>query len=68
MYGLHHDPDLVAEARKVCYSCPVQTTCLLYALGRRERFGVWGGLDPGERTKLLAEIRRGESDGPLPHA
>jgi hypothetical protein len=36
-----------AAARAVCATCPLRTraACLEAAEGRRERFGVWGGVD-----------------------
>lgn len=39
-------------AKKICALCTVQTDCLQYALANHERFGVWGGLSPGERSRL----------------
>ena len=41
-------------AKLVCSRCPVRADCLSYALTRRERFGVWGGLTERERRPLLA--------------
>lgn len=40
------------EAKKICKSCEVRTTCLHYALENDERFGIWGGLSERERRKL----------------
>lgn len=45
----------VAEAKQVCGNCPVRARCLEVALGiegKRDRFGVAGGLDQDERTAL----------------
>lgn len=42
----------VREARAVCRSCPVRLDCAQHALSRPERFGVWGGLTPGERHRI----------------
>ncbi|MFD0887055.1 WhiB family transcriptional regulator, partial [Streptosporangium algeriense] len=42
-----------AAARKVCARCPVQQECRAYALDRDERHGMWGGLTPGQRRRLL---------------
>lgn len=39
-------------AKSVCAACPVRLDCLNYALDTGERFGIWGGLDDGEREKL----------------
>jgi WhiB family redox-sensing transcriptional regulator len=40
------------DAKKVCGSCAVRSTCLEYALINDERFGIWGGLSERERRKL----------------
>lgn len=40
-------------AKKVCATCSVQDPCLNYALDNNERWGVWGGLTPRERSKML---------------
>lgn len=43
----------VAEAKIICKACPVRTDCLETALRNRERIGVWGGLTPKERRRVL---------------
>ena len=40
------------EAKRVCLSCDVRAECLDYALGKDERFGIWGGLSERERRRL----------------
>lgn len=45
-------------AKAVCRTCPVQLSCLAFALAHGERFGIWGGLTSRERTALAAEDRR----------
>jgi len=35
-------------------ACPVRDQCLASALSRKEKFGVWGGMDQWERARLLA--------------
>lgn len=56
-----HDPDLwFADERShdaeialtICAGCPVRETCLTHALGRPERYGIWGGLTGRERERL----------------
>lgn len=44
-----------AEAKLVCRSCPVAEECLEFAIVTRQKFGVWGGLSPDERSR----VRRG---------
>jgi WhiB family redox-sensing transcriptional regulator len=41
------------EAIKTCRACPVAEKCLMLALGRRERWGVWGATTPNQRRKIL---------------
>ncbi len=38
-------------AKAVCSDCPVQETCLDFALENDEQFGVWGGMTPSERAR-----------------
>lgn len=44
----------VAQARSVCYLCPVRRQCLAEALDTSEGWGVWGGLTPAERFRALS--------------
>jgi WhiB family redox-sensing transcriptional regulator len=48
------------NAKRVCAYCPVQRTCLAWALRTREPYGVWGGLSTEERERLI------RSDTPRP--
>lgn len=41
-----------ASAKRICAGCPVRERCLAYAMERRERFGIWGGLSERERRAL----------------
>ncbi|MEB4615441.1 WhiB family transcriptional regulator [Leucobacter sp. M11] len=43
------------EAKRICESCEVRSSCLDYALENDERFGIWGGLSERERRKLRRE-------------
>ena len=52
-----------AGVRAVCRGCPVTTQCLAAAMaaeGSRVtgRFGMWGGMDPQQRTNLLRSQQR----------
>jgi len=40
------------EAKKVCALCEVRQQCLDYAIANHERFGVWGGMTVGERSRI----------------
>jgi hypothetical protein len=56
---LDEDPNsnpYYALARQVCATCPVWNRCL--EEGWEEKFGMWGGLTPGERN--AAKASRGE--------
>ena len=39
------DPNERAQAIRICGTCDVRTECLKVARKRRERFGIWGGVD-----------------------
>ena len=39
------DPNERAQAIRICGTCEVRTECLRVARKRRERFGIWGGVD-----------------------
>lgn len=39
----------IAEAKAVCARCPVCRECLEFAMARRQRDGIWGGLTDQER-------------------
>lgn len=38
------------KAKSICARCPVRGECLEYALGKPERYGVWGGMNEEERA------------------
>lgn len=44
-------------AKAICDGCPVREPCLDYALGERERVGVWGGCTERERRRILRRRR-----------
>lgn len=49
------------QAKEYCNEpCPVKDLCLRSSLNKRDKHGVWGGLTPNERKKLLARIDAGE--------
>jgi WhiB family redox-sensing transcriptional regulator len=41
-------------ARVICGRCPVKVQCLEYALANDERSGMYGGLTPAERKRLVS--------------
>lgn len=48
------------KARQVCYTCPVQLDCLLYAVEKDERFHIWGGLTESQRKRYVAPLVKGQ--------
>lgn len=46
------------EAKAVCDDCPVRQPCLEHALAAREAEGIWGGLNPRERRRLIRQRRK----------
>jgi WhiB family redox-sensing transcriptional regulator len=66
---LEADPDLffpddirsaraqVKLAKLICRGCPVNATCLNWALASGEEAGIWGGLTEDERRRLLRHGR-----------
>lgn len=60
----HGGRDVYHDARETCRACPVRHECLQHALDTREEFGMWGGLNPGERLRLISQRRR--AGAPIP--
>jgi len=46
------------KAKAICSSCLVQDRCLEFALGTREKDGVWGGHTERERRRIIRQRRR----------
>lgn len=45
------------DAKSICEGCPVQFECLETALENNEKFGIWGGLSPNQRKKIMRQRR-----------
>ena len=43
------------QAKQYCEHCPVLARCREHALMVQEPYGVWGGLTPRERDRILHE-------------
>lgn len=56
--GKGPDSRQIARAKAVCAACPVTLRCAAWALETAQPYGVWGGMDEGERRRLLRERRR----------
>lgn len=58
-YDPFFDDDEMPEAVEFCNGtadgvvCPIREQCLIYALGNREKFGVWGGASELTRKGIL---------------
>jgi WhiB family redox-sensing transcriptional regulator len=49
----------VAQAKNICEKkCPVKQECLDYALVNKFKDGIWGGLSPTERHRLMMGKRK----------
>lgn len=47
-----------AAAKAFCATCPVTSDCQAFALGRRVKAGIWGGLTARELANLLRRRTR----------
>lgn len=52
------EEEKVERAKGYCAICPVQEQCLDFALGTREREGIWGGTTGNERRSMLNKMRK----------
>lgn len=55
-FPLSDTDEAVVEAVAVCDRCLVEPECLVYALGTRQQFGVWGGTTADERRRLARRL------------
>jgi WhiB family redox-sensing transcriptional regulator len=55
------DMPTAARAKDICAECPVRRQCLAWVLLCGDEFGIWGGLDPGQRLALEGRLLSGES-------
>ena len=57
-YPVTDDEAEAEPAKSVCAECAVREACLEFALGSREKEGVWGGATERERRRILRQRRR----------
>jgi len=50
----------IRQAKQICHACPVQGTCLVWALQNSVTDGIWGGTTQIERRALLGHLTRYE--------
>jgi WhiB family redox-sensing transcriptional regulator len=48
------------DAKNLCFSCPVRSECLQWALEHRQIWGIWGGKDEFEIRRALSVSYTGE--------
>lgn len=76
-----HDPEMwhpagttgphlaqIADAKRVCFGCPVMTECRQWAMGHRQESGIWGGTTEQERVNWRRRMAREKAaaEQPLP--
>lgn len=44
---------IMSEPYRICWTCPVQTPCLQYALSHRILHGIWGGQSENARKRMI---------------
>ena len=59
-YFFSRDPKEKYEAKNMCFSCPVRSECLQWALEHRRIDGIWGGRDEVDIRRALSVNYRGE--------
>lgn len=47
-------------AKNMCFSCPVRSQCLQWALEHRQIWGIWGGKDEVDIRRALSVSYKGE--------
>ena len=58
------EEEKVERAKGYCEACPVRAECLDFAIGMREREGIWGGTTGNERRSLLNKMRKAGEEIP----
>lgn len=44
------------RAQRICRRCPARDECAAWAIATRQPDGVWGGLTPKERRRVIKDI------------
>lgn len=47
-----------SKAKVICSRCPVQPTCLAFAIVAEETQDIWGGATPLERKKIISANKK----------
>lgn len=48
----------IKMAKAICKGCPVRAECLFTAVSNDEKFGIWGGFSPRERTSIRRHFKK----------
>jgi hypothetical protein len=58
------DADRELEARRLCFTCPLRTECLSWALDHPAwtTHGIWGATNPERRAELRGEFTDTDSE------
>ena len=48
------------QAKNLCFTCPVRSDCLKWALENRQIWGIWGGRDEGDIRRTLSVSWNGQ--------
>ena len=52
-----HSRDTAAEARRICFACPVQIECIVEGIETGSHYGLWGGTTRTRREKIAKYSR-----------
>lgn len=55
-YWVPDHPHHITRPREECAACPVRDDCLIHALTRPERYGIWASTTPDDRRILRRRI------------
>lgn len=67
MFPSDGDARAIADARSLCFDCPVRMQCLTAALGNGESYGMWGGLFGNELvTARRNDVRQARNRNETP--
>jgi hypothetical protein len=53
------DRNMHRRIQFVCGTCPVLTECFIASMNNRDEYGIWAGIYPAHRTRMLKDIKRG---------
>lgn len=45
------------QAKRICRSCQYKAPCLIGAIERKERYGVWAGVSPRDFPRIRRELQ-----------